>query len=171
LGHHHLSQPVLGLLAGNNGLIALLLGLLPMVPLDRQFVLHSLENLFCRPLLSAQTLSRLLLGDPFVCQLGLEVVHRHLGFLEEMFRVLACGDLLSQRLTRCVELVGAGTVFLIPVDHQNRAFAIPDEAPTLWMGCARRGWWRNGSVLRWGRIMEAEGAAHLRLGCTEACVI
>jgi hypothetical protein len=31
-------QPLLGLLAGNNGFITLLLGLLPVVSLDRQFV-------------------------------------------------------------------------------------------------------------------------------------
>ena len=49
----HLPQPLLGLLAGCNGVIALLLGLLPAAPLDRQFVLHPLEGLFDNLLLAA----------------------------------------------------------------------------------------------------------------------
>jgi hypothetical protein len=66
-------------------------------------------------------------------QFGLEVADRRLHLLEPMFRVLSRGDLLVQSLSRCVELVGAGAVILIPVDHRDTNLAITDETPTLWM--------------------------------------
>ena len=62
-------------------------------------------------------------------------------------------------------------VILIPVDDRDRNLAIADEAPTLWDVTHRRGRGRKGYRLRWGCIVEPEGTAHLRLGCTEACVI
>ena len=45
LDHQRLPQPLLGLLTGYGYFIALLLGLLPAVPLDRQFILRPLERL------------------------------------------------------------------------------------------------------------------------------
>ena len=65
-------------------------------------------------------------------QLGLEVSDGRLSLLEKMFRLLSGLDLLSQSLPRCVELVGAGTIVLIPADDRDRHLAIADEAPTLW---------------------------------------
>ena len=65
-------------------------------------------------------------------QLGLEVADRRLSLLEQMFRVLSGLDLLPQSLPRCVELVGAGTTVLIPVEDRDRNLAIADETPTLW---------------------------------------
>ena len=109
VGGQSLPQPLLGLLAGCNGVIALLLGLLPAVPLGGQFVLHPLESLFDNLLLAVRPLDRLIPGEPLMGQFGLEVVDRRLGLLEQMFRMLSCRDLLPQSLPRCVELVGAGT--------------------------------------------------------------
>ncbi len=131
LGCQHLPHPLLGLLARCNGVIALLLGLLPAVLLNRQFVLRPLQGLFDSLLLAVRTPDRLISGEPLMRQVGLEVTDRRLGLLEQMFRVLACHDLLPQSLPRCVELVGAGAVILIPVDHRDRNLAIADETPTL----------------------------------------
>jgi hypothetical protein len=133
LSHHHLLHPLLGLLAGCYSPIALLLSLLAAVPLDRQFVLHPLKSLFDNLLLADRTLERLIPGEPLMGQFGLEVADRRLHLLEPMFRVLSRGDLLVQSLSRCVELVGAGAVILIPVDHRDTNLAITDETPTLWM--------------------------------------
>ena len=132
LALHRVTQPLLGLLAGCNGVIALLLGLLPAVPLDRQFVLHPLERLFDNLHLAFHTTDRLPVRDALMGQLGLEVVGRRLSLLEKVFRALSGLDLLPQSLPRCVELVGVGTIVLIPVKDRDRNLAIADETPTLW---------------------------------------
>ena len=63
LGREHLPQPLLGFLAGRNGVIALLLGLLPTVSLDRQFVPRPLEGLFHKLPLAVRTQDRLALAS------------------------------------------------------------------------------------------------------------
>jgi hypothetical protein len=78
----HLQQPLLGLLAACNGFVALLLDLLPAVPLDRQFVLHPLESLLDNLLLTVCTLDRLVPGESLMGHFGLEVVDRRLSLLE-----------------------------------------------------------------------------------------
>jgi hypothetical protein len=125
------TRPLLGLLAGCNGVIALLLGLLPAAPLGRQFVLHPLERLFDSLHLAFHPTDRFLVRDALVGQLGLEVSDGRLSLLEEVFRLLSGLDVLSQSLPRCVELVGAGTTVLIPVKDRDRNLAITDETPTL----------------------------------------
>lgn len=82
-------------LAGSKGVIALLLGLLSPVRLDRQFVLHSLESLFDNLLLAVRTLDRLISGKALMGQIRLEVPDRRLGLLEQMFRMFSCLDLLG----------------------------------------------------------------------------
>jgi hypothetical protein len=131
-GGKHLLYSPLGLLAAGNGIIALVLGLLPAIPFDRQFVLHPLESLLDKLLLAVRTLDRLIPGEPLMGQFGLKVVDRRLSLLEEMFRALSGLDLLPQGLSRCIELVGVGTVVLIPTDDRDRHLAIADETPTLW---------------------------------------
>jgi hypothetical protein len=128
----HLKRPtsLLGLLTAADGVIALLPGLLPPLPSDRQFVLHPLESLLDSLLLADHTLERLIPGEPLMGQFGLEVVDRRQGLLKQMFRALSGLDLLPQSLPRYVELV-ARSIILIPMDHRNRDLAIPDEAPTL----------------------------------------
>ena len=133
LGGQHLPHPLLSLLAGCNGVIALLLGLLPAIPLGGQFLPHALESLFDNLLLAVHALNRLIPGEPLMGQFGLEVVDRRLGLLEQMLCMLSCRDLLPQSLPCRFERIGAGCVTLIPVDDRDRNLAIPDEAPTLWM--------------------------------------
>jgi hypothetical protein len=48
-----------------------------------------------------------------------------------MFGALSGLDLVPQGLPRYVELVGVGTVILIPPDDRDRHLAIAGEAPTL----------------------------------------
>jgi hypothetical protein len=131
-GGKHLLYPPLGLLAAGNGIIALVLGLLPAIPFDRQFVLHPLEGLLDNLLLTDHPLDRLIPGEPLMGQFGLEVADRRLSLLEPVFRLLSGLDLLPQSLPRRVELVGVGTVVLIPTDDRDRHLAIADETPTLW---------------------------------------
>jgi len=125
LGRQHLPQPLLGLLAGYNRPTALLLDLVPAVPLDCQFLPHPLESLFEKLLLSVHALNRLIPGEPLMDQFGLEVVDRRLGLLEQMLCMLSCDDLRAQSLP-------CGSVTLIPVDDRDRELTIPNEAPTLW---------------------------------------
>jgi hypothetical protein len=66
--------PLIGLRAGCNGLIALLLGLLAADALDRHFLLHHLHSQFGNLLLAIHTLDRLILGEPPMGQFGLEVL-------------------------------------------------------------------------------------------------
>jgi hypothetical protein len=129
---NHLPQPFLALLPGRKGFVALLLGLLPPVPLGRQFVLHPLERLFDSLLLVGHTQDRLIPGEPLMGQFGLEVADRRLRLLKQVFRLLAGLDLLPQSLPRRVELVGVDTVVLIPVDDRDRHLAIADKTPTMW---------------------------------------
>ena len=123
----------LGLLAGCNSFIVLLLSLLPVGSLHGQFILHTLESLLDNLPLAVRTLDRLLPGEPLMGQFGLEVVDRRLGLLEPMLCMLSCRDLLPQSLPCRFERIGAGCVTLIPMDDRDRDLAIPDEAPTLWM--------------------------------------
>jgi hypothetical protein len=88
LGREHLPQPLLGFLAGRNGVIALLLGLLPTVSLNLQFVPRPLEGLFHKLPLAVRTQDRLAPGKPFVGQFCLEVMDRRLSLVEEMFCTL-----------------------------------------------------------------------------------
>jgi hypothetical protein len=125
LSHQHLPQPLLGLLAGCNRPTALLLDLVPAVPLDCQFLPHPLESLFEKLLLAVHALNRLIPGEPLMDQFGLEVVNRRLGLLEQMLCMLSCDDLRAQSLP-------CGCVTLIPVDDRDRDLTIPNEAPTLW---------------------------------------
>jgi hypothetical protein len=128
LSHQHLPQPLLGLLGGCNRPAALLLDLVPAVPLDCQFLPHPLESLFEKLLLDVHVLNHLIPGEPLMSQFGLEVVDRRLGLLEQMLCMLSCDDLRAQSLPcRC-----AGCVTLIPVDDRDRDLTIPNEAPTLW---------------------------------------
>ena len=62
---------------------------------------------------------------------GLEVTDRRLSLLEPVFRLLSGLDLLPQSLPRRVELVGVGTVILIPTDDRDWNLAITDETPPL----------------------------------------
>jgi hypothetical protein len=81
-------QPLLGFLAGRNGVIALLLGLLPTVSLNLQFVPRPLEGLFHKLPLAVRTQDRLAPGKPLVGQFCLEVMDRRLSLVEEMFCTL-----------------------------------------------------------------------------------
>ena len=81
LGGQHLQQPLLGLQAGCNGIIALVLGHLPPVPLDRQFLLRPLEGLLDNLLVADHTLDRLIPGEPLMGQFGLKIVDRRLSRL------------------------------------------------------------------------------------------
>jgi hypothetical protein len=108
---------------------AFLLGASPEVPLGGQFHPHALESLFDNLLLAVRAPNRLIPGEPLMGQLGLEVVDRRLSVLEQMFRTLWCDSLLPQSLPRCVELVGVGTVILIPADDRDRNLAIAEETP------------------------------------------
>ena len=87
-GREHLPQPLLGFLAGRNGVIALLLGLLPTVSLNLQFVPRPLEGLFDKLPLAVRTQDRLAPGKPLVGQFCLEVMDRRLSLVEEMFCTL-----------------------------------------------------------------------------------
>jgi hypothetical protein len=64
-------------------------------------------------------------------QFGLEVADRRLSLLKQVFRLFSGLDLLPQSLPRRVELVGVGTIILIPTDDRDRHLAIADETPTL----------------------------------------
>jgi hypothetical protein len=63
-------------------------------------------------------------------QVGLEVVDRRLGLLEQALCMLSCRDLLPQGLPCRFERIGAGYVTLIPVDDRDRNLTISDEMPT-----------------------------------------
>ena len=65
-------------------------------------------------------------------QFGLEVADRRLSLLKEVFRLFSGLYLLPQSLPRRVELVGVGTIVLIPANDRDRHLAIADETPTLW---------------------------------------
>jgi len=132
LGRQHLSQPLLGLLTACNGVIALLLGLLLAVPPHGQFLLRPLEGLLDNLLVADHTLDRLIPGELLMGQFGLEIADRRLRLLEEMFGALSGLDLLPKSLPRRFELVGVGTVVLIPVDDRDRHLAIADKTPTMW---------------------------------------
>jgi hypothetical protein len=106
---------------------------LPPIPLDGQFLPHPLESLFDNLLLAVHALNRLILGEPLMCEFGLEVVDRRLSLLEQMLYMLSGRDLLPQSLPCRFERVGARCITLIPVDDLDRNLAIPDEPPTLWM--------------------------------------
>ena len=94
------TQPLLGLLAGGcNGVIALLLDLLPAAPLGRQFVLPPLERLSDSLHLAFHP-TGLPPRDALVRQLGLEVPDGRLSLLEKKFDTLSGLDLLSQSLPR-----------------------------------------------------------------------
>jgi hypothetical protein len=94
--------------------------------------LHSLERLFDNLLLAVRTLDRFIPGEPVMGHFGLEVADRRLSLLKQVLRLFSGLDLLPQSLPRRVELVGVGTVILIPTDDRDRPLAIADETPTLW---------------------------------------
>jgi hypothetical protein len=65
--------------------------------------------------------------DPFVRQMGLEVLYRGLRLLQLPLRVLACGDLVLKRLPRLIELIRPATLIVLMMQDRDRHLTVADE--------------------------------------------
>jgi hypothetical protein len=111
---HNLPEPLFGLLAGGNGLITLLFGLLPCYTILVQLTLDRLPLILGPP-------ENLLVGDLLMGDLGFECLDRRLRLFKLPFSLFPCCDLFPESLTRSFELIGT------------------DKAATVGTCCLRQG--------------------------------